>query len=268
MLLSLRIIVAGVFVCCPGRHWRYYWRRWQALYGVVLAFSPLVLLSPGHAQPAATFEIFSNTHYLENSQSQYLGGLVHFAPEIHQPGFRIKLGGGYGGYQYLKNRLPVFAETLSGEALLGYQFVFGELTVKLYAGGVFERHDLSINDPDNSLAGDNFGGKISAESWFNLPDLLGRRPFLSANASIASISARYAGDLRFGYEILHGWSAGPELAAFSSREYRQIAFGGFVRGPVMGFESRLSGGLARDFDNDDSLYVSVSFSHKITPPPF
>lgn len=261
MFLRLRCSVGKFFPVLSEGIWRV-----GAFVGAFFSVwvGALVCVS-AQAQPTKSFEIFGYIGYLENSQSQYFGTVVHFAPKIYQPGWRLKFGGSVGNYFYFKGEEPIFAETTIGEIFLGYQFRNGNLTLKLYGGAHFERHELDMEDPDNPLAGDQWGAKISAESWLDLPLVFNRRQFVSANASISTIADRYAADMRYGFELLPGWMAGPEIAGFGSGEYRQFSAGGFVRGTIGGFEAQLSGGIARDFDGDESPYMSVSFSRNFTP---
>ncbi len=205
-----------------------------------------------------SLELFGGGNGLDTSRFQHAGMVLHSASRLCHPGFRVKLMAGRGEYLYFSGDLPILAQTTVVEAMGGYQAVFGELTLKLYGGVSFERHALSTTDPHNELAGDNWGGKLAAESWLNL----GRRGFAAFDATFSSIQGSYTTSGRLGYKFLGDWAAGPEIALTGSTQYRQLAAGGFIRGLAWGHEGRVSGGLARDYDGRQSPYFSVSLIKK------
>ena len=222
------------------------------------AESALPGLFPPAVSNSLSFETFAGSHMLESSRYHYAGLVLHGAQRIYQPGFRLKLMGGYGGYAYLKGTEPIAARLTGGEILVGYQGVWGPLTLKLYAGGQFERHALSPLDPGNSLSGTNWGARAALEGWLNL----GTDGFVSADAALSSLKRGYSAAARIGYKFLGPWAAGPEAGVMGNQTYHKISFGAFVRGPAWGYEGRISGGIARDYDKDGSLYLAVSLGRK------
>ena len=126
----------------------------------------------GPAWGESTVGIDAASHYW----STYSG--MTFAPfgAIREEGWRLRLQGGYGQYQYQAVRAVAGAPHLIqfrgiksfGEVMAGYQLGLGALTLKAFAGAELESNTLLPNDPANPVNGVATGAKLAVETWLDL----------------------------------------------------------------------------------------------------
>lgn len=216
-------------------------------------------------------ESFSGVDATSHSVFGYYG--VVFSPAswggkvtLYDEGFRLRFLGGYGGYEYHSNlqvqgtSVPVrfTGETTVFEAMAGYAFVRGPVTLKTYFGAVFEGHDVSPLDPDNKISGDRYGAKAQAELWVNL----GKSGWLSADAGFSTPFQSFSGHMKIGMKPVSWLSIGPEAAFLGNEEFETGRAGGFLRYHNSYGDFTLSGGVTGSYQEADGIYASMSFASK------
>ena len=149
---------------------------------------------------------------------------VTFSPwsRMHQDGLKLRASGGYGEYTY-SDRIPsadpamdprnrdvatFHARTHYAEVLVGYLMRFGELTAKAFVGPSLIGHDISPNDTETVVIGDEIGVKGVVELWLNL----GERGWGSLDMSFSSAHDTASARARTGYRIWPKLSLGIEAA--------------------------------------------------------
>lgn len=211
------------------------------------------------------YEVFSGVGVTSNSHFGYSGGVWAFGRDVSSQGLRAKALAGYGGYDY-DGSLPGVTGPVSfdgnvvlAQFLLGYLWQRGEWTFKAYGGFGFEDHDITPNDPANSVNGSELGVMGQVEVWRNL----GENNFLSADASYGDAFGSYWAQLRLGRRITKRMSAGLEGAALGNDEYDSGRGGGFIRYHLGDMELTMSGGVSGDYyGQDTSGYAALGLYRK------
>lgn len=200
----------------------------------------------GNLATAPRYEFFSGVDATSNSIFGYAGAVWAFGKNVSGEGLRVKALTGTGGYDY-GGSLPGVAGSVNfdGDVVLaqllgGYLWRFGEWTVKAYAGIGFEEHEISPNDPANSVNGSEVGMLGQLELWRNL----GMKNWLSADASYSDVFGGYWAQMRLGHRFGKKISAGIEGGALGNEEYDSGRAGGFLRYHLGAMELTLSGGVS------------------------
>ena len=201
-----------------------------------------------------SYELFSGVDVTSNSTFGYAGGVWAFGRSVSGEGLRVKALTGTGGYDY-NGSLPGVAGSVNfdGDVVLaqllgGYLWRRGEWTVKAYAGLGYENHDISPNDPANSVNGRDFGLLGQLELWRNL----GKKSWLSADASYGDAFGSYRAQMRLGHRFGKRVSAGIEGGALGNEEYDGGRGGGFIRYNMGEMVLTLSGGVSDNYYGDDT----------------
>lgn len=218
-----------------------------------------------HQNTTPRYEVFSGVGVTSNSYFGYSGGAWAFGRNVTEAGLRVKALTGYGGYDY-DGTLPGFTGPVVFDGsvtlahfLLGYLWRRGDWTVKAYAGIGFEDHDISPNDPANSVNGNELGFLGQLEVWRNL----GEKSWLSADASYGTGFGSYWTQLRLGRRVANRVSVGVEGAALGNDEYDSGRGGGFLRYHLDKIDLTVSGGVSGDYyANDTGGYAEFSFYTK------
>lgn len=211
------------------------------------------------------YELFSGVDVTSNSIFGYAGGVWAFGKNVSGEGLRVKVLTGTGGYDY-DSSLPGVAGSVNfdGDVVLaqllgGYLWRRGEWTIKAYMGLGFEDHDISPNDPANSVNGDDFGVMGQVELWRNL----GEKSWFSADASYGDVFGSYWGQMRLGHRFGKRISAGIEGGVLGNEEYDGGRGGGFIRYHMGEMELTLSGGASGAYYGDDTGgYVAFGLYQK------
>lgn len=159
-------------------------------------------------------ESWSGVDIARDNWLLYSGITVAPFGHIHEPGWRMRLAGGYGQYKYEGNRgtgltpqIQTFAATTYyGDALIGYLERYGPLTAKAFAGISYLAHDIAPHDPDNLVSGDDIGFKGALELWLDIGDI----GFASLDASWNSAHDTRNVRTRLGARVAPNWSGGVE----------------------------------------------------------
>ena len=252
------------------------------LFGVGLTFRGAVRLafvlatitgSPGAApadepQPPEFHHTEQWTGFAATKNSFYLYSGATFAPfdTLAGTGFRLRAGGGYGGYYY-DGSLNIGGQirpvrfsggTYALEALLGYQFRAGNWTGKLFAGIDHQEHILTPYDPQNTVTGSETGVKAISENWINL----GPGAWASLDGFYSTSFNSY--DLRFktGRNLTGPFDIGFEIGAFGNKTLGAGRAGFVARYKADLIEISITGGIAGDYDRPSNPYGNITALRK------
>lgn len=254
------------------------------------------------------YEAWAGADASQNVWLAYTG--VTFAPfgPLDRDGLRLRFTGGYGKYSY-KGKRPELNPAYTGyddepmiltphktfqarvqyaEALIGYQWRWGELTTKAFVGIASIEHIIRpgdrfvITDPNsgitrtfsfNRASGHDIGLKGALELWLNL----GTDAYASLDLAWSNAHLTRSTHTRLGHnvlpDLLPGLSAGIE-ASFNVNRNGEVRlkddtlvddvpldyarFGGFARYVWDAGELSASAGLLGDFTEDQSAYGTVN----------
>lgn len=184
----------------------------MALLLASLAISPA--MASDLKAPTSGREIWAGADISENVWLLYSG--VTLAPwsGIHDPGWRFRAAGGYGGYIYDKDAaagpdtdvLTYDADTYFTDLLAGYLLRFGELTAKAFVGASLIAHEITPYDEQTVAIGDEIGVKGVVELWLNI----GERGWGSLDLSWSSAHDTRTARTRLGYKVWPKVSLGIE----------------------------------------------------------
>lgn len=153
-------------------------------------------------------EMWAGADVSPESWLVYTGATVAPYSQIHDDGLRLRAATGYGAYSYRydSNGRTFSANTMFGEALVGYLKRFDPLTVKLFAGLSYIEHDIHPWDDHSISNGAEWGIKGVAELWLNMGD----NAWGSLDVSYSTAHDTAALRLRAGYRITPEISIGLE----------------------------------------------------------
>ena len=199
---------------------------------------------------------------------------------LRDNGFRIRAAGGVSGYRYTaawfnpatqrSEPLAIRGQSSQGDLLAGYHWQQGALTLKVFAGATWIKHqlapaDAALADPINfntDLNAARWGGKVAAEMWVNF----GEQAWASLDLAFASPHLMTSARTRIGWRLASAWSLGPEAALSGYRDYDYIherrvlastaKLGTFVRFDDGRNEVSVAGGWLSPRGSDGSLYLS------------
>ena len=212
---------------------------------------------PPPAQAGPTVAVFGGGDVRQRSWYAY-GGFV-FAPfgDLTQNGFLLR--GVIGGGEYEYDNAGVAGGEVDGdhinlEGMLGYQFLMDMARVSVYAGVNVQDHDLSPNDPGNSVDGTEVGFAATGEI-----ETLETSPFYGNLAgTFSTANDTYWTRGRIGWRI-DQFVIGPEGSLSGNDEYDAARIGGFGMMQLGMFNVSVSVGWA-DVDGtqgDDSVYGTL-----------
>jgi len=198
-------------------------------------------------------------------ESFYAYSGVTYAPfdVIQNPGFRLRVAGGYGQYYYDSTLSVDFenvgvrflGETGALEALIGYQFRIDEWTGKLFAGVERQEHRVQPLDPGNPVNGARFGGKIVSENWLNI----GEHAFASFDVNYATGFKSYGVELKTAYNVYGPLHLGAIVGAFGNDTYDGKRAGLLLRYKDDVREILLTGGVSGDYDDASNPFASITY---------
>ena len=250
-------------------------RRWQANGAALCAAAFLICElqpEPAHAEPwaasvqasrtAPTLEASAGADVTAHSWSAYTGLTTTFGGSLLEDGWRIRLGGGYGGYSYSSTRwtgsavvvVPFDGTVTFADALIGYQQQWGALTLKVFAGAVAQHNSMTPIDVESSVHGTRWGAKGAVETWLNI----GANAFAQLDLAYATIYDAYGSRLRLGYKITPQLSVGPEAGLNGNIDYDSGRIGAFVRYDAALGEVSISAGGAGDRSEVTGGYATIN----------
>jgi hypothetical protein len=287
-------------------------RLW--LFAALLPLSLPALPSHAEDDPPGPrhYEVWAGADAAENVWLLYTGMTLAPFGDMNSDGLRLRFTGGYGKYSYSGKRPelnPAYtglddepmiltpyktfhARVQFAEALIGYQWRWGELTTKAFVGIASMEHLIHpgdrfvITDPNsgvtrtfsfNRASGHDIGLKGALELWLNI----GADAYASLDLSWSDAHLTRSAHFRLGHKILPelmpGLSAGLE-GSFNLDRNGEVRlknetlvddvpldyarFGGFARYTWDTGELSASAGLLGDFTQDQSAYGTVNFITK------
>jgi hypothetical protein len=223
-----------------------------------LATASLLVLAAG----AARADIFPTSPADKNAKGVvvYAGGSAREDSDYAIVGAVAALNGNLGSngiifngsweflkYEYLANPVtPIEADGFGINALIGYQWVWGDGDKFSALAGVNHRHiDTAPFDPLSESEGDNTSFKVQGELYLNEGSW-----DLSAIASYQSHENAFYTRVRPAIKLGGDVQIGPELSIHGSDEYDTVEYGAFAR--VSLDETTTIGVRAGYADSDDS----------------
>ncbi len=165
-------------------------------------------------------EIWAGADVGRNVWLAYTGTTLAPFGDIHEPGWRLRFVGGYGGYRYesfdyasattSRHR----AEVTFADALVGYLWRLDPLIVKAFIGAGMIDHKIEPLDRLNLAQGPDLGAKGVLELWFNV----GEKGFASLDLSLTSAHLTRSARGRAGYRLMPDVSVGVEAGINGDRQ--------------------------------------------------
>jgi len=219
---------------------------------------------PLHVDDAPHMELFAGFDASDNAAGGYVGAGYAFGKGLYESGWRLRAVGAFGLYHYdgsLPSRGVQVPTNFDGDdpyaaALIGYQFRYQSLFLKVFAGVEAEDQHITPHDPNNSVQGHKLGLKLQAESWFDYSP----RTFFSLDASYGTAFQEYWTLARAGYRVTPRLSLGIEGGALGNEEYDAGRGGAFTRIYFRNTEITVSGGFTWNYLKDDPAVMCRSES--------
>lgn len=224
---------------------------------------------PPYSEISGGGEVAGHTWSAYTSTTIALSALGIGVPKsIREDGWRLRMGAGYWQYERRQEEwVPgVGAQPVNrkrtgsfADILLGYHAQLGDLTLKLYAGGIYEREVWSAEPLDQSGSATDLSAKVLVESWFNLTPESFAQLDLGWVSQNDTVNAR----ARLGYRITPSIAIGPETAYWAADRDQApgrddlFRYGAFVRYEWVGGEVSLSAG-AMDSSGDQRFYATIN----------
>lgn len=194
--------------------------------------------------------IFVGADGKDNSNSLYIGGVTALNGNLGENGLLLRgvaLGGEYDYDTTAVAGGDVDADMVRAELSLGYQWFLSAVRLSLYVGIDHQDHDLSPDDPMNSVEGSETGVIGQAEL-----ETLGKGWYLSLMGNSSSANDSYWARGRIGYAF-DQVNIGPEIGAAGNDEYEEDRYGVYVTfNATDSVKISLSGGHS-DTDGDDNV---------------
>lgn len=147
--------------------------------------------------------------------------LAPWSEHIFEPGWRLRAHSGYGQFRDAVDtgagHLARYTGSVSYvDALAGYHWRSGDLTVKIFAGmAAIDRTGTRGVHTAKGIFGREYGPKGVVELWLNLDD----KQWTSLNLSFTTAHTTASGRWRYGYKVLPELSIGPEIR-FDTNDFR------------------------------------------------
>ena len=194
----------------------------------ILTAAVLSAFAIGQASAAGT-AVFAGVSGNEDSTFGYIGGIQALNGDIAKQGILLRGMLSYGQYDY--DTIAVAGGNVDGKAIgaelgVGYQWVNPGSRFSIYGGIDHQDHDLSPNDPSNSVSGAETGAAVQAEietlgaPWYG--GLIGKY-------STAYDSYWVRGRVGYAFGSL---TVGPEVVLAGNEEYEETRYGLFLNLPV------------------------------------
>lgn len=186
-----------------------------AAYGLIL--TALTPCAPAAAQESKDpkygwREVWTGADAMRDVWLLYTGiTLAPWSDHVYDPGWRLRVQSGYGQYDYTldENGAPqVYRGAVNYvDALAGYHWQSGSLTIKLFAGVSFIDHVVRAGAARGRVVGPDCGPKVTAELWLDITPGQWTSLNLDATTAHKTISTRW----RYGVGLAEGLAVGPEL---------------------------------------------------------
>lgn len=229
---------------------------------VLAGFSAVASAQEPAGLNARSREVWSGADISASVWLMYTGATVAPTGGIYDNGIRLRAAAGYGGYEFDDVRINggnleqhhFKADTAFADAMVGYQYRFGELTTKAFVGISGIAHNVREPGALTAPQGFEYGPKVAAEFWLNM----GPDAWASLDLSWTSAHDTYAARMRAGYRLLPTLTAGLEAGINATGEQMDDRGGLFLRYEWSGGEISASAGVAGDIG-------SLSLSEDVAP---
>ena len=206
--------------------------------------------------------VFSNRDVWLNGA--FLSGGVLWSPTaLDDSGLLFKLLISGGLYRYNAGDLGgerVVGQELMVQLLPGWHVVRPGFEAKVFWGSEYQHHQLSPNDPGNTLNGGKFGLRFSGEVW----DEPTATTMIAGDASISTVGGGSSARLGFGWKVLDMFYSGPEAQVYHGDGYSQWRWGVHITIFKTGdAEWSDTGGWAIDTNNRSSPYLRLGFMQRV-----
>lgn len=243
----------------------------HAVLRLLAATAPVAAAGAGEAPHSSRqadwprLEVTTGSDHTESSHFGHGALIWAFGRSLYEPGWRLRLAGGLGQYQYDgtlalstgATPLRFSGATGLGEVLLGYQWRLGGLSLKAYGGLQYGEHRIEPDDPGNPVRGSVWGGKAAVELWAELSEAV----WLSLDGAYASAFDDYRVQARAGYRVHPAVSVGVEAAALGNAGFDAGRAGLFLRWHRPRVMVTVAAGASDDFyDGDPSPYGAIEVS--------
>ena len=230
-------------------------------YKTLLACTVAMMIAPATSASAESTRYWGGASWAEDAAYAYFGGTHALNGDLSKDGHLVRLGLGYGDYHYNSVAVPgttVDGDTQRIDAMVGYQKFFPTWRVTGYVGADYIHHDISPNDPNNSVDGTEFGvkGQIELVKQWDDKHVID----VAVNASTAYNTFWSRGRVT---RDMGGFTFGPEVTILGSESFDQTRVGVHI-GEVQwidAFDLNFQlGYMYAGRRGDDSAYVNVGFS--------
>ena len=168
---------------------------------------------------------YTGADWAKDSFYTYSGAVVSLQRDLSRSGFVFQGFAGYGSYEYSSPGVPggvVDGDVSQLAAMLGYLWVRPGAAVGLYIGADYHDHDLTPNDPFNSVSGDEVGFRVGGDIR-----LIGPSYYFTLEGYYSTAFDTYWSRARAGLNLGH-FIIGPEAGAHGNDGYDAQRLGGFV----------------------------------------
>ena len=178
--------------------------------------------------PASTV-LFGAANVREDNAYGIVGAVIALNGDLTKNGVIFNASWEYLDYDYLANPVtPIEADGFGVNALVGYQWVWGDGDKFAALAGVNHRHiDTQPFDPFSDTDGDNTSFKVQGELYLNNGSW-----DLSAIGSYATHENAWYTRVRPAFKLGGGGDIGPEISYHGSDEYDTLEYGAFIRVPM------------------------------------
>ncbi len=178
----------------------------------------LITMQPAHADGLITWIGHDLT---ENSNFTYLGGVKALNNDLNSSGYLLHGSLGIGEYDYNNGISRIDGDHYAASFSVGYVHFFSTDTrLTGYLGAAYEDHDLSVNDPNNTVDGSELGIATNIEFYTKPTENISVN--LLTNYSTAHDS--YWVRTRMGYDF-GPVKIGPEVIALGNKHFDQQRYG-------------------------------------------
>ena len=172
-------------------------------------------------------------------------------------GFRAMLKVGGSQEEAVRQRPHGIAYKSEAQALIGYEWRFGDTFVALYAGSDYEGEQRE--ERLGTVVTSRYGARLQADLWMTPTPAT----MLQASAYASTLDGRLWGRVAPGWQMPSGFSLegvhlGPELEAYRERDYTKLRLGLHLTGlRFLGVAWRISGGWQRTSDRASEAYATL-----------
>jgi hypothetical protein len=236
-----------------------------SLFAAIGACAALVLGSaaPADAQgtrnPISTAAIFG-FDVGPSAETGYAGAIYALNGDSSRDGFLIRGLGVYSSYDYDAAVGAVDGDMVLFDGMVGYQIMRSNIRVAGFVGVEYQDHDLSPNDPANSVNGDETGFKAVGEVTLGHGNAL----FINLIGAYSTAFETHWVRFRPGYNY-ERFTFGPEIIWQGNESYDAHRVGGYLtmRLPDTPFDVTVSSGYHKNedsgiFGDDNGAYGSIN----------